>query len=54
MKKVSQWLRFLAIVLKSQMQGLPLIVPDRFIDEYQSRNEKLADVLREQEFVKKR
>ncbi|MFD0966126.1 RNA-binding domain-containing protein [Seminibacterium arietis] len=26
--------------------GLPLIVPDRFIDEYQSRNEKLADVLR--------
>lgn len=26
--------------------GLPLIIPDRFIDEYQSRNEKLADVLR--------
>lgn len=26
--------------------GVPLIVPDRFIDEYQSRNEKLADVLR--------
>lgn len=26
--------------------GLPLITPDRFIDEYQSRNEKLADLLR--------
>lgn len=26
--------------------GIPLIVPDRFIDEYQSRNELLADVLR--------
>ncbi len=26
--------------------GLPLITPERFIDEYQSRNEKLADVLR--------
>ena len=26
--------------------GLPLIIPERFIDEYQSRNEKLADVLR--------
>lgn len=26
--------------------GLPLITPDRFIDEYQSRNEQLADVLR--------
>lgn len=26
--------------------GLPLISPDRFIDEYQSRNEKLADLMR--------
>lgn len=26
--------------------GLPLIIPERFIDDYQSRNEKLADVLR--------
>lgn len=26
--------------------GLPLITPERFIDEYQSRNEKLADLLR--------
>lgn len=26
--------------------GIPLITPDRFIDEYQSRNEKLADLLR--------
>ncbi|QIW15449.1 transcriptional regulator [Pasteurellaceae bacterium RH1A] len=26
--------------------GIPLIIPERFIDEYQSRNEKLADVLR--------
>lgn len=26
--------------------GLPLITPDRFIDEYQSRNEQLADLLR--------
>ncbi|MDO5058654.1 MAG: putative DNA binding domain-containing protein [Neisseria sp.] len=26
--------------------GLPLIEPNRFIDEYQSRNEKLADILR--------
>lgn len=26
--------------------GLPLIIIERFIDEYQSRNEKLADVLR--------
>ncbi|MDA1052443.1 MAG: putative DNA binding domain-containing protein [Planctomycetota bacterium] len=26
--------------------GLPFIPPDRFIDEYQSRNEQLADVMR--------
>lgn len=26
--------------------GLPLITPERFIDEYVSRNEKLADILR--------
>ena len=26
--------------------GIPLITPDRFIDEYQSRNEQLADILR--------
>lgn len=26
--------------------GLPLITPDRFIDEYQSRNEQLADLMR--------
>lgn len=26
--------------------GLPLITPDRFIDEYISRNEKLADIMR--------
>lgn len=26
--------------------GLPIITPERFIDEYQSRNEKLADILR--------
>jgi predicted HTH transcriptional regulator len=26
--------------------GIPLITPERFIDEYQSRNEKLADLLR--------
>ncbi len=26
--------------------GLPIITTDRFIDEYQSRNEKLADVMR--------
>lgn len=26
--------------------GLPFITPERFIDEYQSRNEQLADVLR--------
>lgn len=26
--------------------GLPLITPERFIDEYQSRNEKLADLMR--------
>ncbi|HVG31516.1 MAG TPA: ATP-binding protein [Pyrinomonadaceae bacterium] len=26
--------------------GMPIISPDRFIDEYQSRNEKLADIMR--------
>jgi len=26
--------------------GKPIITPDRFIDEYQSRNEKLADLMR--------
>jgi len=26
--------------------GKPYISPDRFIDEYQSRNERLADVMR--------
>ena len=26
--------------------GLPFISPDRFIDEYQSRNERLADIMR--------
>jgi ATP-dependent DNA helicase RecG len=26
--------------------GVPIISPDRFIDEYQSRNEKLADLMR--------
>lgn len=26
--------------------GIPIISPDRFIDEYQSRNEKLADLMR--------
>ncbi|CAN0592351.1 unnamed protein product [Ectocarpus sp. 12 AP-2014] len=26
--------------------GIPLITPNRFIDEYQSRNEKLADLMR--------
>ncbi|MEA3409996.1 MAG: ATP-binding protein, partial [Pseudomonadota bacterium] len=26
--------------------GQPIITVDRFIDEYQSRNEKLADVMR--------
>lgn len=26
--------------------GLPFISPDRFIDEYQSRNERLADLMR--------
>jgi predicted HTH transcriptional regulator len=26
--------------------GLPLIVPERFIDEYVSRNEKMADLMR--------
>ena len=26
--------------------GLPLIVPERFIDEYVSRNEKMADIMR--------
>lgn len=26
--------------------GIPLITPDRFIDEYQSRNERLADLMR--------
>ncbi|GHT30718.1 hypothetical protein AGMMS49574_11040 [Bacteroidia bacterium] len=26
--------------------GQPLIVPERFIDEYISRNEKMADLMR--------
>lgn len=26
--------------------GVPIILPDRFIDEYQSRNERLADLMR--------
>ena len=32
--------------LEVMSPGLPLIPPERFIDEYQSRNERLADIMR--------
>lgn len=34
--------------------GLPLISTDRFIDEYQSRNEELADIMRRMGFARKK
>jgi predicted HTH transcriptional regulator len=34
--------------------GLPLIVPERFIDEYVSRNEKLADLMRRANFCEEK
>lgn len=34
--------------------GLPLITPERFIDEYVSRNEKLADVMRRMGFCEEK
>jgi predicted HTH transcriptional regulator len=34
--------------------GLPLIEPERFFDEYVSRNEKMADIMRRMGFAKKK
>ena len=34
--------------------GLPVIPPDRFIDEYRSRNERLADLMRRLRFCEER
>jgi len=34
--------------------GLPLVMPERFIDAYLSRNEKLADIMRRMGFCEEK